>query len=920
MPDIYDIFLAKYGDFTEIQKAAMPIIEEGGNCVVVAPTGAGKTEAAVLPILRSLSGAQKAVGIRAIYITPLRALNRDMIKRLTWMCDKIGVSIAVRHGDTLQSERRKQEKTAPALLITTPETLQSILPTKSFASHLKNVEYVVVDEVHELYYNKRGAQLSLALERLEELSPGFKRIGISATVADPEVAGRFMCGARPFRVATVSSVKRIEISIALPQKYGKEVKELACKLDIDEKALARVGAIADAIKSSKSALVFANTRQVVEALGSRLLLLNSMHNFGGIGVHHGSLDRKDRIEMEERFKGGELRGMIATSSLELGIDIGDIDLVVQYGSPRQALRLVQRVGRSGHSVSGVARGRIIATSNIDAIEALSVYKSVKEGSIESFGVCDNALDVLCTQLCGIALDKKSVEVGKALEIIRRAYPYRKQDLASLGNLLSFMNRQRLLFFEGKTVVPSRRTRMYYYEHLSVIPDTRKFTVKSIADNRIISSLDERFVAANIEEGVVFIVRGLPWKVISIDEGSVSVEPSTLLDAAVPDWAGEDIPVCYGVARGAASLAGGIDAIKKLGCIDREALPLISEFCAEQQKFGTDKKDTLVVERVEEFLILHTGLGSMANEALSRLITSLIVTFTGRSVNVRSSPYFIMFESPRNISVKDLVMKINTGNLEGLLEEAVKNTELFRYRFVNVAKLFGIVERDAAVSKSLVNKIIRALKDTPVYAEALSDVLRAFDIPNLKNFLDDIQSNKIRIVESSEPKLSPVADEILNAAYYTRELMAPSMPSKAMLDSFSDYLLNKDAMLLCTYCGFEFTRKLSEIKDLYQFSCPSCGSVMICRNSDLHSSVVKKRLAGKKLDREGRGIFGEVMKEAGLFSAYGGRAALALATYGVGPASAARALLMHRKDESLFYKDLIEAQKQFIRTKKYWSAN
>lgn len=918
MTGIYNPFLSRYSSFTEIQQIAIPIIEKGNNCIVVAPTGAGKTEAVVLPLISLLSKSGELTGIKVIYITPLRALNRDMIKRLTWICEKAGMSISVRHGDTLQSERRKQEKIAPIFLITTPETLQSILPTKSFAQHLRNVEFVVVDEVHELYYNKRGAQLSIALERLEEVAPGFKRIGISATVADPETAGRFICGQRPFEVAIVKPGKKTVLDIELPRRYNKEIKDLGSKLDLDDKSMARLGAIANGISKSKSTLVFANTRQVVEALGSRLMLLNKMHDFGGIGVHHGSLDRKERIDMEDRFKDGRIKSIIATSSLELGIDIGNVDLVIQYGSPRQALRLVQRVGRSGHSVAGTSRGLVVATSSIDAIEAAAIYKNAKLGIMEGFGICEGALDVLCNQVCGVALDKKEIPVGSLLGLVRRAYPYRNTQKADLEGLLEFMNKQRLVWFDGKTVLPSSKTRMYYYEHLSVIPNTKKFVVKSVIDNRIISTLDERFVVANIEEGSVFIVKGLPWRVVSIDENFLSVEPSEHLDAAVPDWVGEDIPVSYKVSREVMSLVGDLGGLQKLGCMDKETLDQVSEFAKAQQKFGTQSRDVLVVERVEDYIILHTGLGTMANEAFSRLLTYLITTLIGKSMNVRSTPYFIMFDAPRNVKVESFINKINVGSLEHSLEESIKDTDLFRYRFMNIAKLFGVVDKGAAVSKSLAKRIIRVLKDTPVYKETIRDIMAGFDLVSLGDFVSGVQSGRIKVVEAFESSMSPIADEILNAAYYTRELMMPVAPSKALLDSFSEFMLKKEIHLMCTYCGFTFARKLIDIKDANPIECPSCGSVMICRNSELHSDVVKKRLNGKRLGKEDRRVLEEVLKETGLFSSYGGKAAMALSTYGVGPSSAARALLMHRKEESLFYKDLIEAQKQFIRTKKYWS--
>ncbi len=232
----------RYKGYTEIQKVAIPIIKRGDNCIVIAATGAGKTEAAVLPLIEKVLDTDK-VGIKILYITPLRALNRDMVKRLEGLCNQIGITIAVRHGDTKASERSKQARHAPIFLITTPETLQSILPTKTIGAALRNVKAVVVDEIHELYYNKRGAQLSLALERLEELAPNFQRIGISATVGDSQLVKNFLCDERECKIAKVDTNKAIEVHVELPKFYDSKLKPLEEKFGLNDESLARLDKI-----------------------------------------------------------------------------------------------------------------------------------------------------------------------------------------------------------------------------------------------------------------------------------------------------------------------------------------------------------------------------------------------------------------------------------------------------------------------------------------------------------------------------------------------------------------------------------------------------------------------------------------------------------------------------------------------------
>ncbi|MDE1868591.1 MAG: DEAD/DEAH box helicase [Candidatus Micrarchaeota archaeon] len=919
MPRAYEKFLKRYGEFTDIQKNAMPIIESGSNCIAIAPTGAGKTEAAMLPLLDKISEDKERSGIKIIYITPLRALNRDMIKRLDEFCRSIDVTIAVRHGDTPQSERARQTRVAPMVLITTPETLQSIMPTKSVSPHLRNVKAVVVDEIHELYYSKRGAQLSVALERLEELAPGFQRIGLSATVGDIETAAKFLCNKRECKIAKSEMKKSISVSIELPKNYSERLKPMIDKFNLDDDAIARLGAIASLVSKSSSTLIFANTRQIVEALGSRLVYLNGIESFGGIGVHHSSLDRDERIEMENRFKDGKIRSIIATSSLELGIDIGQIDLVIQYGSPRQSLRLVQRVGRSGHTQKGVSKGTIIAINQIEALEAVAIYQNALAGSFEKFAVQEGSFDVLANQICGIALDKQAMDIGLLHSLLKRSYTYRNLELERLDNLLKFMSRQRMVGFDGKIITAGPRTRMYYYGHLSVIPDTKRFIVKNVIENRIISSLDERFVANNVDENSVFITKGLPWKVISIDKDVISVEPSMELEAAVPDWTGEDIPVSHETVQGVFSVFRDLNGLGSANYIDSITKATLLKFAERQKGHFIPSKAKLFVEQLEGYKILYTGLGTQANEALSRLLAHILSMKLGRSINIKSSPYLVFMEVGREADVKKLLLGLSSGIVESRLLEAVTTTDLFRYKFVTVAKLFGIIDRDAVVSKSVARRLLKVFEGTPVYEETIRELMgNYFNVKLVKRFFDDIHSGALQVQVMDVDSISPLTNIILNSAYYTKELISPLTPNSELVESFSKFILSKEISMICTHCGFRFKRKLNEVKDLETIACPSCASPMISLYDDTYVKVIEKRIEGKRLSPGERQTMSEIIRYANLFSGYGGRAAVALSVYGIGAKTAARALMMFKHDEKSFFIDLIEAQKNFIRTKKYWT--
>lgn len=920
MPDVYERFLERYKKYTEIQSLAISQVAEGRNCLIIAPTGSGKTEAAVLPLLDRLSKEQDRRGVRVLYITPLRALNRDMVRRLEELCSGIGVSIAVRHGDTEQKERNRQQRMAPQVLVTTPESLQSMLPTKGMGPALRNVMAVVVDEIHELYSNKRGAQLSVALERLAELAPGFQRIGISATVGDPSAVGAFMCNGADCKLIAASRQRGMDIKIEMPRSTAQPDADLAAKFDLDANSSARLHAIVDGVQGSSSAIIFANTRQVVEALGSRLLYLESVRPFGGIGVHHSSLDRLSRIEIENSFKAGRIKSIIATSSLELGIDVGAVDLVVQYGSPRQALRLVQRVGRSGHSIGRTPRGLIVTASVIDTVESMAIACNARMGVLERSCARKGALDVLANQICGIVLDTGGCSVEHMVAILRRSSSYADIGIEVLANLLDFMQAHKLIRFDGSTASASSRTRMYYYGHLSVIPDSKRFAVKSMADNRIISSLDEAFVSSYVEEGSVFITKGLPWKVVSIDEGMITVEPSSDLEAAVPDWSGEDIPVSASVASAVLSMADGRARLGVQGAqVDGATLEEVEDFVARQRRFHEGVDGELLVERGQEHTILHTGLGTLANDALSRMLSWKFTEAYGRSVNIKSSPYLVLLELGRDIDVEELVRKIAVDGWRYVLEDALPTTELFRRRFITIAKLFGIIEKEATVTKSIAKRLLRVYYGTPPYKEAMRELVEDyFDADTLEQFLSGIRSGRTKLRVISADALSPLAKEVLNSAYYTRELVMPLLPSDSVVSSFEGFMLRKEIKLMCTYCGFTFTRKLSELRAQDSIRCESCGSPMIARYSDENAGLVRERAGGKRLRKASHAGLEAMMKEASLFASYGGKAAIALSTYGVGPSAAARVLRMFRREDRLFYMDLLDEQKTFIKNRKYWS--
>src|SRR3989454_10110059 len=411
--------LGKLGfqDFTEPQVRAIPRITEGASVLVIAPTGIGKTEAAILPILHKIL-TEKPEPVSCLYVPPLRALNRDMLRRMTFFGEELGVRVAVRHGDTPPKERAEQTRHPPDILITTPETFQILFTGRRVRDQLRTLRWVVVDEIHELAGDDRGAQLAVGLERLVELVGGdVQRIGLSATVGTPEEVAGFLGGVgRDVEVIKVPIPKGMRIHVEYPVASIDD-KGMAEKLHLQEVQAAAIRRCKELIDSHRSTLFFVNTRDTAEFLSSRM---RTWFPDISLGIHHGSLSKEVRIQMEDDFKAGALKALICTSSLELGIDVGSAAFVLQYNPPREVSRLVQRIGRSGHGVGEVSDGLVVATHEDDFGEAIVIARRALAEELEPITVRQDDLAVLANQVVAMAMTRPSISIDEGYEVARRA--------------------------------------------------------------------------------------------------------------------------------------------------------------------------------------------------------------------------------------------------------------------------------------------------------------------------------------------------------------------------------------------------------------------------------------------------------------------------------------------------------------------
>ncbi|HYS70832.1 MAG TPA: DEAD/DEAH box helicase, partial [Thermoplasmata archaeon] len=454
-------------EFTEPQLRAIPPILAGKHVLLVAPTGIGKTEAAVLPIFHHILR-EDPKRVAALYITPLRALNRDMLRRLSLFAERLGLDVAVRHGDTPQQERARLTRKPPQLLITTPETFQVLFTGEKLRAQLANVRWVVVDEIHELANDDRGSQLAVGLERLAAVTGrDFQRIGLSATVGSPDEVAAFLGGVgRTVEKVHVRIPKSIRIAVEWPDAVPADDR-MGERLHMPREQASALRRCHDLIASHRSTLLFTNTRDTAEFLASRLRLWSKDPP---IGVHHGSLSRDVRIQMEDDFKAERLKALICTSSLELGIDVGSADFVLQYNSPREVTRLVQRIGRSGHGVGEMSDGAIVSMNEDDFAEAAVIARRALAEELEPLAVREDNFAVLANQLAAMAMSADSVAADEAYALLRRSHPFRNLKRPDYDALLDQLADLRILWLREERFGRSRGTMTYFFENISMIPD------------------------------------------------------------------------------------------------------------------------------------------------------------------------------------------------------------------------------------------------------------------------------------------------------------------------------------------------------------------------------------------------------------------------------------------------------------------
>jgi ATP-dependent Lhr-like helicase len=875
---------------SDAQSRAIPLILHGKNLVLIAPTGTGKTESAMFPVFNGLLSLPSGGGFKALYITPLRALNRDILSRMQWWCGELGLTVGVRHGDTPMAERRKQALSPPDLLITTPETVQALFMGKRLRQHLKNVRYVIVDEVHELAGNKRGAQLAVALERLHVYAGEFQRIGLSATVGNPDEIARFLCGARPCSVVQVPVAKHLDISV----KYvGDDFKH-------------QTEVLAKALKREGSTLVFVNTRVTAEALG------HALFEHGDVEVHHGSLSKEVRIDAEERFKRGEIRTLICTSSMELGIDIGRVDHVIQFGSPREVARLVQRVGRAGHQLNTVSRGTILATGFDDLLESLVIAKKAKGNEIEPVVLPQNAADVLANQVAAIAVEYGEIERSAVLEILERTALYPRCG-ALLEDVCRQMEEHRLIRNDGGRIITTGRARRYLSNNLSMIHDERKVPVFDMVSRRTVGTLDESFVVGWVHTGAVFITKGQLWRVLDSADGKLTVEPAKKALGELPSWEGEQIPVPFNVAQE----VGEMRRTRNISdyTAGEEGIGFAHAFLSEMDKnrslVPTDLLITL--ENTDDGVVCNVCGGHKANEALGRVLSILISARHGTTVGLELDAYRILMRLPSSIraaDVRDVLLSLDPAHMSGILRLALKRTSLFKWKLVQIAKKFGAIDSDADYEKISIHRLLDFFDNTVVQQEAYRELLSEYmDLDTAAAIIALIRQEKILVA------LGPHSLIGAGGLLSSRDQIPPPTADHAVIATLKRRLEQDDVVLACMNCrDWKSRTVVSRVPDPPQ--CPKCGARLIAAFKPFDEEQYAMIRKPKK-NAEERAVEQRLIKSANIVLSSGKKAVIALSARGVGPENASR-ILGTQTDGDAFYREILKAERTFIQTHRYWS--
>jgi ATP-dependent Lhr-like helicase len=730
----------------------------------------------------------------------------------------------------------------------------------------------------------------------------------------------------------------MRLKIVFPKPEAGDFR-LAGQLYTHPEVAARLRIIRDYISKHKSVLLFTNTRAISEVLTSRFKVWDM--DFP-VSIHHGSLAKPSRIAAERGLKNGELKGLVCTSSLELGIDVGRIDLVIQYMSPRQVTRLIQRVGRSGHRIGRIAEGIIVTMDSDDTLEALAIARKALKEDLEPVEIPPKPYDALAHQIAGLLLKQRRLEFNEVLEMFRKAYPYMDLTMEDVEKILGYMHQRfpRLAWvsFEDKIALKPRRTKAlfeYYFANLSMIPEEKQFLVVDETSDSAIGVLDEAFMAEYGKPGIKFIIRGSPWRILHVSEARVYVKPVDDPTGAIPSWIGEEIPVPFEVAQEVGSIRGFVEEQVQKGISPDEIAARLSEqypsdgdtiLRALAETFEhinagfpvpTDKR--IIIEDWEDFVIVHAHFGSLTNRALAQLIGHMLSEKVGYGIVVQHDPYRIFVQTmgaanaDQMVTLFDEMSALDEQAVRDNLTRATVKTGLFKRRMIHVARRFGALEKWADFSNVSLQRLIKSFEGTPIYEEALKEVFtKDLDLEKLVYALQKIREGEIQVqkIETSG-NATPVARVGIERVSMKTDLIPPERMRAVLIESAKARLLNETCNFICTNCWSYM--EMMCVKDLPEKpKCPRCGSAalgLLKVEEEKVLPLIEKK--GEKLTKSEEKLQKQALQTAKILTKFGKTAAVALCARKVQPSDVKEVLEKESKLSDRFYELILEAERKAI---------
>ncbi len=834
-PAVRRWFEARFDAPTPAQARGWEAIRRREHTLIAAPTGSGKTLAAFLNALDELlAEGVEARGlpdeVRVLYVSPLKALSADIHRNLEEprmaireIAEGMGlpavkITAAVRSGDTPQSERQRMVRTPPHILVTTPESLYLLLTASKSREVLRTVRTVIVDEIHAVLDSRRGTHLALTLERLEHVArEPLLRVGLSATQKPIEEVARFLVGSPGIRhdgtprcaIVDEGHLREIDLCLELPGSPMEAVMSHEVWEEVYDRLVER-------IEEHRTTLVFVNTRRLAERTARDL---EARLGEDAVTAHHGSLSREIRLEAERRLKAGELKALVATASLELGIDIGHVDLVCQIGSPRRIATLLQRVGRSGHTVHGTPKGRLFPLTREDLVESAALLWSVRRGELDRVTIMDRRIDLLAQQIVAEAACEEWGE-EQLFDLVRRAYPYRALGRAEFSEIVEMVShgfstrrgrRGALVHRDGvnERLRGRKGSRLAAITCGGAIPDEADFRVVLEPEGHTVGSVDEDFAIESIP-GDIFQLGNTSWRILRIVTGVVRVEDARGEPPNIPFWFGESPDRSSELSAAVAELRKEVESRLDTDegaapwLVSATGIPVagayqIARFLAEGKHIlgALPTHDTLVIERFfddagSQQLVLHTPFGSRVNRAWGLALRKRFCRqFNFELQAVATHEGVLLSLGPQHsFPLEDVFRYLHPGSVREILIQALLDAPMFQVRWRWAAYLSLALLRwkggsrtppqlQRMESEDLLSTVFpdanacletivgdREVPDHPLVRQAISDCLNeVMDITRLEGILARIHAGDVRLITRDTPEPSTLAHELLTARPY-----------------------------------------------------------------------------------------------------------------------------------------------------------